>query len=177
MSALDQLKAALLAAFGPQQIAQLLAQLAPRLIVAGVIMGVAHLIWIVARGALARACQRAKLPDDAQAVLQRALRAALLAVATISALGQLGVNTAPLLAALGLGGFTLSIAARDALSNILSGLMLMWERPFAVGDHIEVEGHRGRVSAIQLRATTLADEAGQVIVPNRLIVNATIKRG
>jgi small conductance mechanosensitive channel len=173
----DQLLTSLTAAFGPDKLAQLAAQLAPRLLVAAGIMGAAHIIWLVARRAMSRAFERVSLPPEAQEVLQRSLRAALMAIAAISALGQLGVNTAPLLAALGLGGFTLSIAARDALSNVLSGLFLMWERPFIVGDEIEVDGRRGRVTLLALRATTLVSADGyERVIPNRTIHNATITR-
>ena len=163
----DQLITSLAAAFGPDK----LAQLAPRLLVAAGIMGASHIIWLVARSALTRAFARVSLPYEAQEVLQRTLRAALLAVAAISALGQLGVNTAPLLATLGLGGFTLSIAARDALSNVLSGLLLMWERPFIVGDEIEVDGRRGRVTLLALRATNDGDNKTAAILLSQVANN------
>lgn len=53
-------------------------------------------------------------------------------------LGQLGVQTTALLAVLGAAGLPVGLALQGTLSNIAAGIMLLWLRPFHVGDYIEV---------------------------------------
>lgn len=54
----------------------------------------------------------------------------------VTALGTAGVNVSALVTSLGLVGFALGFALKDALSNIISGILLLLYRPFSVGDVI-----------------------------------------
>ena len=64
----------------------------------------------------------------------------MLIVAGVAALSQLGVQTASLLAALGAAGLAIGLALQGTLANIAAGIMLLWLRPFRVGDYIEIVG-------------------------------------
>ncbi|WP_051633354.1 mechanosensitive ion channel family protein [Thermonema rossianum] len=92
-----------------------------------------------------------------------------------AALTQMGVNPASILASLGIAGLTLGFAAKDALSNIISGLFIFWDRPFVVGDLIEIGGQYGRVEEISLRSTKVTTVDGKMIsIPNTQIVNSMV---
>lgn len=84
----------------------------------------------------------------------------------ISALGTLGVNIAALVAGLGLTGFALGFALKDALSNLLAGILILFYQPFRYGDKIKVSGCGGIVADINLRYTTLEGDDVEYIIPN-----------
>jgi small conductance mechanosensitive channel len=90
-------------------------------------------------------------------------------------LGTMGINMTPILAGLGLGGFALGYAFRDALSNLLAGIMILIYQPFEEGDHISVSGCEGKVAEINLRYTTLDGDGQKFMVPNSLVLTTPLK--
>jgi small-conductance mechanosensitive channel len=84
----------------------------------------------------------------------------------ITALGTLGVDVSALVAGLGLTGFALGFALRDALSNVLAGMMILFYRPFRRGARISVAGLQGTVTDIDLRYTSLVASGQCILIPN-----------
>lgn len=70
-------------------------------------------------------------------------------------LSQLGINLSALIAGLGIAGLAVGFAAKDSLENFISGLTILLDRPFKVGDWVTVGNHFGEVSNITLRSTRL----------------------
>jgi small conductance mechanosensitive channel len=96
-------------------------------------------------------------------------------VGAILALEQVGIDTGSLLASFGIVGFTVGFAAQDALSNVISGLFIFWDRPFVVGDLVEIEGSYGRVAEITVRTTRVVTPDGKMLaIPNKTVVNGTV---
>jgi small-conductance mechanosensitive channel len=89
-------------------------------------------------------------------------------------LGTAGVDVMPLVAGLGLTGFALGFAFKDALSNILSGILIILYRPFTRGDHVTVGGCEGTVTEIDLRYTTLDNGTKTYLIPNTTMFTTTI---
>ena len=87
-----------------------------------------------------------------------------------------GINVSALLASAGIVGLALSFAARDALSNIFGGMSILADRPYKVGDYINLDtGERGEVTAIGLRSTRLLTRDDvEVSIPNSVMGNAKI---
>jgi small conductance mechanosensitive channel len=145
----------------------------PRL---GIGAGMFLAAWIAAgvlSTALARVPSFGHVAPDVLALIRRVVRAGLLAIGTVVALGTTGVDVSALVAGLGLTGFALGFALRDILSNLLSGVLLLVYRPFRRADLVSVSGYSGRVSAIDLRYTTLEAEDRLVLIPNAtLFTNA-----
>jgi small conductance mechanosensitive channel len=83
-------------------------------------------------------------------VLASVVQYALLILVFLVALNEVGVQTASLLAVLGAAGLAIGLALQGTLSNIAAGLMLLWLRPFRIGDFIEVNGMAGTVREIGL---------------------------
>jgi small conductance mechanosensitive channel len=106
-------------------------------------------------------------------------RYTVLAFVIVLALEQLGVQTTSLLAVLGAAGLAIGLALQGTLSNIAAGLMLLFLRPFRVGDFIEVptvSGLIGRVREIGLFACRLETFDGLLVVaPNATIWNAPLR--
>lgn len=146
----------------------------PRLAIALLILvlGVAIAKW-AARAIAAAMAETHGVDETARPVLATAARYAVLILTFIAALSQLGVQTASLLAALGAAGLAIGLALQGTLANIAAGFMLLWLRPFRVGDYIEViTGNviAGRVKEIGLFATTLETFDGlYVFAPNSTI--------
>lgn len=128
--------------------------------------------WLLARfsdRAIARVTTYGRLNVLVVSLISRAARFTLLIVGLITALGTLGVNVSALVAGLGLTGFALGFALKDTISNVLAGVLLLIYRPFDVNDRISVTSQEGTVVAIDLRYTTLDQEAKRVLIPNSVL--------
>lgn len=89
-------------------------------------------------------------------------------------LSYFGVNVTSLTTALGIGGLAISLAAKDTVSDAISGLIILVDQPFRVGDRIEIQGAGtwGDVTEIGLRTTRIRTRDNRlVIVPNSIIGN------
>jgi len=92
------------------------------------------------------------------------------------ALSQLGISLGPVLAGLGIAGFVIGFALQDSLSNFASGMMILFTRPYDVGDIIEVGGMLGKVDRMSLVNTTINTFDNQrIIMPNTMIWGGVIK--
>ena len=99
-------------------------------------------------------------------LMGQAVKIGLLVFGAVTALGTMGINVSALVAGLGLTGFALGFALRDALSNLLAGVSILIYRPFRRNDHISVAGFEGTVIEIDLRYTTLQAEDKKFLIPN-----------
>jgi MscS family membrane protein len=93
-------------------------------------------------------------------------------VGLIIGLSQFGVNVSAFAAALGLGGLAISLAAKDTIADAIAGFIILVDRPFRIGDRIEIQevGTWGDVTDIGLRTTRIRTRDNRmVIVPNSVI--------
>ncbi|MYB98479.1 MAG: mechanosensitive ion channel family protein [Gemmatimonadetes bacterium] len=121
------------------------------------------------------------LDETALPMVNRFIRFLVIAVGVLLALPQLGISIAPLLGGAGVLGLALSFAAKDTLSNLIAGVLLIMDRPFKVGDRIELwnapreTGTWGDVIEIGLRATKIRNPDNLVVVvPNNEIMRRDI---
>jgi small conductance mechanosensitive channel len=103
------------------------------------------------------------------------LKAAVLLLAILIALGNFGITIAPFIAGLSVAGFSLSFALQGPLSNYAAGATLIFTKPFKVGDIIEVTGVMGEVEDMTLARTEVRTVDGtKIIVPNKQIIGEII---
>ena len=121
------------------------------------------------------------LDETALPMVNRFARFLVIAAGVLLALPQLGISIAPLLGGAGVMGLALSFAAKDTLSNLIAGVLLIMDRPFKVGDRIELwnapreTGTWGDVIEIGLRATKIRNPDNLVVVvPNNEIMRRDI---
>ncbi|MFH1350225.1 MAG: mechanosensitive ion channel domain-containing protein [Pseudomonadota bacterium] len=114
-------------------------------------------------------------------LLKRFATVIIFVTATILALDVIGVNIMPFIAGAGVAGIAIGFAAKDTLSNLIAGILLIMDRPFEVGDRIEVwsapanSATWGDVIDIGLRATKIRTTDNIVIViPNNEIMKRDI---
>lgn len=142
----------------------------------------ALLIYVIGRWAakaLTRWVGRAIIQANVDATLSRFLSSivymVLIVFVVLTALSALGVNTTNFLAILGVAGLAVGLALKDSLSNFAAGVMLVFFRPFKMGDYIEAAGISGTVVSIKIFDTILRTSDNRVItVPNALIYADTI---
>jgi small-conductance mechanosensitive channel len=86
-----------------------------------------------------------------------------------------GVNLTALAASLGLAGLTLGFALRDVLANSVSGVLLLLQRPFRIGDSIAVAGVEGVVEDVRIRDTVVRMPDGRrAYVPNTMVFDDVV---
>ena len=103
------------------------------------------------------------------------LRYALIAVGLVMGLGTMGIDVSVLVAGLGLVGFALGFALRDAVSNLIAGVLILLYQPFSVGDKITVGGSSGTVISIDFRYTVLEADGGTIVyVPNSTLFKNSV---
>ncbi|OLP55964.1 mechanosensitive ion channel protein [Rhizobium rhizosphaerae] len=103
------------------------------------------------------------------------IRYALLLLVFITVLGQFGVQTASIIAALGAAGLAIGLALQGTLQNIAAGIMLLVLRPFRVGETIQTPQVSGTVREIGLFATELVTADGvYLLAPNSTLWNVPV---
>ena len=103
------------------------------------------------------------------------MRYGILIFVIVAVLAQFGIQTASIITVLGAAGLAIGLALQGALSNIAAGILLLFLRPFNVGDYIDAEGINGTVEQIGLFLTYLKTPDGVFrAVPNAQITNKSI---
>ena len=98
-----------------------------------------------------------------------------LLVGVVVAASAIGVDTGPLLALIGATGLVIGLALQGSLSNFASGILILLNRPFDVGDVVDAGGVFGKVEAMNLVSTTILTFDNQLmLVPNNQIWNSVI---
>lgn len=96
-------------------------------------------------------------------------------VTLVMILGVFGLPVSSVGAAIGLIGLGISFALKDMIANFISGIMILVNRPFKIGDQIKVGEEEGTVKDIQIRATDIKTYDGRkVIVPNSQLYNGVV---
>jgi len=99
-----------------------------------------------------------------------------IAVTVLAVLNKFGVETTSLIAVLGAAGLAIGLALQGTLSNVASGVMLLFLRPFKVGHFVEVAGQAGTVKGVSLFTTEMATgDNVQIILPNSAVWGSAIK--
>jgi len=112
------------------------------------------------------------LDDHLAPMVRKSLRIFVVVMATLMAIQSFGYPITGLLASLGIGGLAFALAAKDTLANIFGSLMIIFDRPFRIGDWIKAGDMEGVVEEIGFRSTKIRTFAKTLImVPNNVIAN------
>jgi len=122
-----------------------------------------------------RVMEKSNIDVSLRDFLGNLINAALTIVVIIAALEQLGVNTTSVLAVFAAAGLAVGLALKDSLSNFSAGVMLIFFKPFKIGDVVNAAGVVGAVETIGIFNTTLKTGDNQeIIIPNSSIYGGTI---
>ncbi len=129
-----------------------------------------------ARRRVLRVLNRAPRVDETlKPVIASIVRYGILVLVLIAVLAQFGIQTTSIIALLATAGLALGLALQGTLQNIAAGIMLLFLRPFRVGDYIDAEGLSGTIEEIGLFTTHMRTSNGIYLeVPNAKIWNRAI---
>ena len=136
--------------------------------------------WIVAgwarRGVLRMLDRAPGLDETLKPIIASVARYAILILVLIAVLAWFGVETTGLIAVLGVAGLAIGLALQGTLQNIAAGIMLLFLRPFRIGDYIDAEGLAGTIDEIGLFTTNMHTYDGVYVqVPNAHLWNHAIR--
>ena len=135
--------------------------------------------WTVAgwiRRVIRRTLDRVPVLDETlKPLIANLVRYAVLIFVLIAVLNQFGVQTTSIIAVLAATGLAIGLALQGMLANVASGVMLLFLRPFNVGEYVEAGGIAGTVAEIGLFNTEIKSSAGPgLVVPNSKIWDGPI---
>lgn len=116
-----------------------------------------------------------ELEDSMLDFILKTIRAIIYIIAGFIVITLLGFNLNGLVAGLGIGGLIVTLAAQDTAKNLFGGLVIFLDKPFSVGDWIQMDNYEGNVEDITFRSTRIRTfENSLVNVPNSIISNTSI---
>ena len=116
-----------------------------------------------------------KVDDSMFLFILKVIRGIIYVIAGFIVITELGVNLNGLVAGLGIGGVIVTLAAQDTAKNLFGGLVIFIDKPFVVGDWIQMDTFEGTVEDITFRSTRVRTfENSLVNIPNSIISNASI---
>lgn len=148
---------------------------------AAIILSIGWWVTSLIEKSTKRMLAKAKVDVGATSFMMSILKAVLRIIIILCAVSHLGINITPLLTALGAAAVTISLALKDSLSNIASGMLIVINKMFCVGDHLKVDDIEGRVCKIEIFFTTLlTGDNKEILIPNskltsNIIINSTAK--
>lgn len=146
-------------------------------------VSVGFVVWVATRAADGisdwwekRAAKTAsRLDDQLVPIVRRALKAFLYIIGAVLVLQNLGYSVGSLLAGLGIGGVALAMASKDTIANLFGSLVIFLDKPFQIGDWIEMGSLEGTVEEVGLRTTRVRTFANSLItIPNGKFTNETV---
>jgi len=116
-----------------------------------------------------------RLDDQILPIIRSSSKVFIVVVGVILFLQNLGYSVASLVAGVGIGGAALAFASKDTLSNLFGSIVIFLDRPFHIGDWIEMGDVEGVIEEVGLRTTRLRTFANsQITIPNALFTTSTI---
>ena len=144
-----------------------------RVLVATMRLMLAYLVWVAAEAFIELHLARRGV-DRNLVVLSR--YAVITFIVIWAAYMVAGSQIAPVVGALGILGLAVSLAAQDTFSNFISGIILLMDRPFRIGDWVKIGEEFGQVEGLTLRTTRLRTPDNEsVAIPNSVVAGGEIK--
>ena len=139
-------------------------------LLAGII--VALIFWLLSkliRWAFLSATRKTRMDTQLRILVGRLIAVVMFVIGLFTVLSIVieSFNFGQVVAGLGFTSFVVGFATKDILSNFLSGILILWQRPFNIGDYLFVGTNQGKVEHIGVRATMLRKDDGEgVLIPN-----------
>ncbi len=119
-----------------------------------------------------------KMDANAANYISIAIRTSVLIIGIFAVLSRWVTDISGLVTGLGIGGLAIALAAQDTASNLFGSIAIMLDKPFEIGDWIEVDGLSGTVISVGLRSSQIrAQDQSTVSIPNTKLANSVISNG
>jgi MscS family membrane protein len=108
-------------------------------------------------------------------IIRKSLKVFIVVVGILVTLDNIGVNITAAIASLSIGGLAIGLAAQDTLANLFGAVAVFMDKPFRIGDRIQLDSVDGTVESIGMRSTRVRNLDGYLItIPNKTMGNSTI---
>ena len=149
--------------------------LVQRVIAGLLVFALGYLITRIVQYGVVRAVRRTPGGTTVEHALSRVIAIVGVTLSLLTALSTMGVDIGALIAALGLASLAIGLALKDTIENAITGVLLLIQRPFKVGDVIKVSDVTGTVANVAIRTTNIKTFDGlHVLIPNRHVYNEVI---
>lgn len=154
-------------------ISRMLLDFIPDLVKALVVFFLLFGLYKLARAVIERIVRSSDRMDEGlKNLILRSFRIVGVLLIFVMVLAQFGIDITVLVGGLSIAGLAIGFAAKDTLENFISGVAIMLDRPFRVGDQVDVGGTYGTVVDISLRSTRLRTLSNEIMVmPNLQMIN------
>lgn len=142
-----------------------------------------NILWLLMRAIDAVAEQMASVADGTESrmddqlvpILRKLAKFILVAIGIIFYMQSNGYPVSGILAGMGIGGLAMALAAQDSISGIFASVVIFLDKPFMIGDFVEINGITGTVEEIGIRSTRIRTvEKTLVTLPNKGIMDSNI---
>ena len=133
--------------------------------------------WIIEKIVivLSKVLKKSKMDAMLASFLTNVAKTMLFIFVIVAALSNLGIETTSFVAILGAVGLAVGMAFKDTFGNIGAGVLIIFFRPFKLGDYIEAGGAAGKVGELNLFSTYIVTTDNKtVIIPNSQVISSTI---
>jgi len=148
------------------------------LIVVNFTWAISRVVSAVLQDVLTRFTEKkdAKLNEAVSNLILRIVKYIIWALGILVAMNNIGIEIGTLIAGLGIGGMAVALAAQDTIKNLFGGIMLVFDRPFNLGDRIRFNGIEGFVMHIGLRSLRIQTLNNRMVtIPNSMVVDSAIE--
>lgn len=150
----------------------------PRLFVAVVFLAFFWLVYRAVRRLILGSLNKANVDPSIRDMLGHLIKWTIMGFGFVIAFNQIGIQITALLTGVSIVGLAMGLAAQETLANFIAGIVIFWDKPFRIGDCIEIEGACGTVQRVTFRSTRMLDGDGQIIVlPNTFVLAHKLSNG
>jgi small conductance mechanosensitive channel len=144
----------------------------PRVIVALLFLFFFWLIYRAVRRIVVGSMSKATVDPSIRDMLGWLIKWAIMGFGIVIACNQIGVQIAALLTGVSIIGLAVGFAAQETLANFIAGIVIFWDKPFKVGDWVQIDGELAQVQRVTFRSTRLFNlDNDVVVIPNTMMIS------
>ena len=142
---------------------------------AAILFAIGVLLIRIVLNIVTKFLEKSKLEKVAHRLIKTAIRVVLYGLLALIVASKLGIDVTGIVALASVLTLAISLSVQNALTNVISGFTLLYTKPFASGDYVEVAGQSGSVNEIGLTYTKLTTPDNKVVsIPNSAVTSAQI---
>ncbi|HEX8523199.1 MAG TPA: mechanosensitive ion channel [Tepidisphaeraceae bacterium] len=147
----------------------------PRIMVALLFLLVFWAIYRAVRRIIVGSMKKANVDPSIREMLGHLVKWSIMGFGIVIACNQIGIQIAALLTGVSIIGLAIGFAAQETLANFIAGVVIFWDKPFRVGDWIEIDGVFGQVQRVTFRSTRVLSLNGEAVVfPNTHMLSTKV---
>ena len=149
-----------------------------RVVEVGATLAATYVIARIVSKVLERMFERTPFPEDIEKGITKASKYVVYVLGLLTIIAVIGIDITSIIVGLGAFSIAISFATSNIIQNFVSGILVMGDRMFKVGDEIRIQAYEGRVVKMGIRTTIIEDKDGNAIsIPNLLFsTNPVIRK-